>query len=94
MKINNSVIFDSETFTRIFPGNDCPMNYQKFYEKHLPSANLIKSVLFKDGFCIYITIWKFLRTAIKNAYVRVINETQCLNKNFCNIDLNNFLIIS
>ena len=46
---------------------------------------------------MYITIWKFLRTAIKNAYdigyVRVINETQYLNKNFCNIDLNNFMII-
>ena len=33
-RINNSVIFDSETSTRSSPGNDCPVNYQNFYEKH------------------------------------------------------------
>ena len=32
-KINNSLIFDSKTSTRSSPGNDCPVNYQKFYEK-------------------------------------------------------------
>ena len=42
-KINNSVIFDSETSTKSFPGNDCPMNYQRFHEKYPSSNNLIKS---------------------------------------------------
>ena len=32
-KINNSLILDSKTSTRSSPGNDCPVNYQKFYEK-------------------------------------------------------------
>ena len=39
MKINNSVIFDSETSTWTSPGNDCPMNYQKSYVKHPSSVN-------------------------------------------------------
>ena len=50
-KINNSVIFDSETSTRSSPGNDCPVNYQKFYEDHLASINLNKSALFRYSFC-------------------------------------------
>ena len=50
-KINKSVMFDSETSTRSFPGNSCPLNYQKIYEKHPSSINLIKSVLFRDSFC-------------------------------------------
>ena len=49
-KINNSVIFDSETSTRSFPGNSCLANYQKLYEKHPSSINLNKSVLFRDSF--------------------------------------------
>ena len=32
-KISNSLIFDLETSTRSSPGNDSPVNYQKFYEK-------------------------------------------------------------
>ena len=40
-KINNSVIFDSETSTRSSPGNECHVNYQKFYEIHPSSINLI-----------------------------------------------------
>ena len=47
--INNSVSFDSGTSTRNLL-NSCPMNYQKLYEKHLSSINLIKSVLFRDRF--------------------------------------------
>ena len=50
-KINNSVIFDSETSTRSSPGNYCPVNYQNFFEKHLWSINLTKSFLFRDRFC-------------------------------------------
>ena len=50
-KINNSVIFDFETFTRSSFGNDCPVNHQKFYEKYPSSINLIKIVLFRDSFC-------------------------------------------
>ena len=40
------------------------MNYQKLYEKHPSSINLTKNALFRDTS-------KFLRTAIKNAYVGV-----------------------
>ena len=50
-KINNSVIFDSDTSTRSSSGNDCLVNYQKFYEKHPSGINPIKSVLFRDSFC-------------------------------------------
>ena len=49
-KINNSVIFYSETSTRSSPGNGCPVNHEKFYEKHPSGIKLIKSVLFKDSF--------------------------------------------
>ena len=56
-KINNSVIFDSETSTRSSPGNDCPVNYQNFYEKHPSSIRLKKSVLFRDSFCSNLEIF-------------------------------------
>ena len=54
--------------------------------------NLIKSALFRDNFCNNLEI-------SQNGYQKrlcwsvSIKETQYLNKNFCNIDLNNFLII-
>ena len=52
------------------------------------SINLTKSVLFGDSF---LTIWKVLKTAIKNSYVGVLllKKHTILNKKFCNIDLNN-----
>ena len=56
-KKNNSVIFDSETSTRSSPGNDCPVNYQNFYEKHPSSISLTKSVLFRDSFCNNLEIF-------------------------------------
>ena len=82
-KNNNSVIFDSETSFRSSPGNSCPVNYQKLYEKH----PLLSGIVF-------VIFWKFLRTAIKNAYVGVsIKEAHYSNKKFCNINFYNFLII-
>ena len=56
-KINNSVIFDPETSTRSSPGNNCPVNYQNFYEKHPSSIRLTKSVLFRDSFCSNLKIF-------------------------------------
>ena len=50
-KKKNSVIFNSGTSTKSFPANSSPVNYQKFYEKHPSSINLIKSVLFNNSFC-------------------------------------------
>ena len=86
-------MFDSETSTRSFPGNSCPVNYQKIYEKHPSSINLIKSVLFREVFAI---IWKLLRTAWYQkclCWSVSIKGAHYLNKRFCNIDLNNFLLI-
>ena len=91
-KISNSVIFDSETSTWSSRGNECPLNYQKFYEKHPSSINLIESVLFRDSFCNNLEI-------SYNCYKKClccsvsIKEADYLNKNFCNIDLSNFLTI-
>ena len=90
-KINNSVTFHSETSSRSSPGNDCPVNYQKFYEKDPSSINLIKSALFRESFCNNLEI--SLNCYEKWHWSVSIKETQYLNKNFCNIDLNNFLII-
>ena len=56
-KIHNSIIFDSETSTRGSPGNDCPVNYQNLYEKHLSSISLTKSVPFWDSFCNNLEIF-------------------------------------
>ena len=67
------------------------VNYQKFYEKHQSSINLIKSVVFRDSFCNNLEI-------SQNCYQKClcwnvsIKEAHYLNKDFCNIDLN-FLII-
>ena len=78
-----SLIFDSETSSRSSPGNNCPVNYQKLYEKHPFFSGLV-----------FVIFWKFLRTAFKNAYVGVsIKEAHYSNKKFCNINFYNFLII-
>ena len=83
------MIFDSETSTRSSPGSSCPMNYQKLYEKHPSSTNLIKSVLFRDCFCNNLEI---SYTAIKNVGVSI-KEVHYSNKKFCNINFFSFLII-
>ena len=61
--------------------------------KNIHQASVELKALFSG--IVFVITWKFLRTAIKNDDVGVflLKKHTILNKKFCNIDFNNFLII-
>ena len=76
------VILDIETTTRSSADVSVLGDYQKYYEKYPLSINLASKLLF--SWIVFAIIWKFFRTAIKNAY---------LEWKVCHIDFNNYWII-
>ena len=77
-----SVILDIDTSTRTRPVVAVFGDYQKWYEKYPLRINLASRLLYL--WIVFAIIWKFFRTAIKNAYVE---------RKVCHIDFNNYWII-